>query len=107
LFSLGLAAFNISPSQNESCFSGLWTYLMPHVPANLIQSVHEKGSVRQNLSLETPECLFYVSPVPLFPFPFAPRHEPFSLGPAQSSHLTTLHLSQILAKLGACLPTSQ
>lgn len=59
-----------APSQG--CVPCPWTCLVSHMSADLVQSVREKGSVRQNLSLETPECLSCVTPTP----PHAPHtHE--------------------------------
>lgn len=58
----------VPPSQG--CFPCPWTCLMSHLSADLVQSVHEIESVRQNLSSETSACLSFVTSTPfLTPLP--------------------------------------
>lgn len=78
---------------------------MAYVPADLVQSVHRKGSVGQNFPLEIPQCLSWVSPHPSLSPASSHTHEDeysFSLGPTQGLHHPS-HLTQTLAMPGASL----
>ena len=45
---------------------------MAQVPSDLVHPVHKKGSLRQILSLETPDCLSCITPPLLYPYPPPP-----------------------------------